>query len=67
MRKPKSAMDEASDNKSYAKARKHYLERIGAIDCVLCSYHLGENAKHKYQRSWKKSRKTKWRIDVIAS
>ncbi len=40
----------------YKKTRKRYLEGRG-ISCVLCKYHSGENVKHKYQRSWKKSSK----------
>lgn len=40
----------------YKKARKRYLEGRG-ISCVICGYHSGENSRHKYQRTWKKTSK----------
>ncbi len=50
---------ETTDNSSiYKKARKRYLEGRG-ISCVFCGYHKGENTRHKYQRTWKKTSKRK--------
>ena len=44
----------------YSKARKRYLEGRG-ISCAFCPYHRYENQDHKYQKSWKKFRKTRYK------
>lgn len=55
---------QSTDNPQiYKKARKRYLEGRG-ISCAFCKYHLGENQDHKYQKSWKKFRKTKYKMGV---
>ena len=57
----KEAMDTTQSSKQYKIAHKYYLDGRG-IKCSFCPYHRGENG-HKLQRSWKKVRKTKWKID----
>jgi hypothetical protein len=55
------AIMQATDSPQiYKKARKRYLENRG-ISCAFCPYHRKENQDHKYQRSWKKYRKTKFK------
>lgn len=53
----KEELDNTDDSRNYKKARKRYLAGKAEISCVYCPYHRVENA-HKYQRSWKKLRKT---------
>lgn len=53
-----SIMQSTDNSKVYKRARKLYLEGRG-ISCTFCKYHRGENTKHKYQRSWKKTSKRK--------
>jgi hypothetical protein len=48
----------------YKKARKRYLQGRG-ISCAFCPYHRYENSDYKHQRSWKKFRKTKYKLKGI--
>lgn len=54
-------MNTTDNPRVYNRARKRYLDGIGAIDCSYCPYHRWENATHKYQKNWKKFRKTKYK------
>jgi len=53
-------MDTTDNQGVYKRARKRQLENEAKIDCSYCHYHRGENAE-KYQRSWKKLRKTQYK------
>lgn len=63
LHKAKAEMDNTDSRRVYNIARKRYLDGIGAIKCSYCEYQRGENA-HKYQRSWKKIRKTRYKLDA---
>ena len=56
----KNEMDTTDNQGVYKRARKRQLENEAKIDCSYCHYHRGENAE-KYQRSWKKLRKTQYK------
>ena len=58
--KYKQQMESTDSNYVYKRSRKRYLDGRG-ISCVYCDYHQGENLDHKYQRSWKKFRKTRYK------
>ena len=61
MHKPKMVMDTTGSSRVYNLSRKYYLDGIAEIKCTFCPYHRLENA-HKYQRSWKKSRRNRWKV-----
>ena len=54
-------MDNTDNPTIYNRVRKKYLELKGNIRCSFCRYHKGENSS-KRQKSWKKRRKTRYRI-----
>lgn len=58
--KYKIEADTTDNSKVYKKAIKRVRDHTGDISCSICPYHRHENG-HKYQRSWKKSRKTKYK------
>jgi len=54
--KIKKTLQETTDRKTYRSAAN-----TGHGNCSLCSPNRGCNRNRKYDRSWKKYRKTQWR------
>ena len=60
--KVKNIVKRTANNRVYSRALKHLRENKGEVNCAYCPYHKMENQTYCSIRSWKKYRRTQYKV-----